>query len=140
MDGLTLASAINSFKSEDYSLIDLYFCKEICQTYEILGEACAHKRFILKVSSFSKGSNIIQVNSVNLTERNQEFHCPCPGFHLTFFSPSPEVIEKWHRRGVDMGASDKGDPKIWTELGPNYHAAYLANPGSWQIEAVFRTT
>jgi hypothetical protein len=90
----------------------LHFRKEICHTDETLSEVCAHKRFNLTVSSFFKGSNIIEVNSINLTERNQEFLSPCPGFHLAFFSPSPEVIEKWHSRGVETGASGRRGPKI----------------------------
>ena len=46
----------------------------------------------------------------------------------------------WHKRGIEMGAIDKGGPKIWTDFGPNYYAAYLTDPDGWQLEAVFKTT
>ena len=45
----------------------------------------------------------------------------------------------WHKRGIEMGAKDKGAPKIWTDFGPNYYAAYLTDLDGWQIEAVFKT-
>jgi len=45
----------------------------------------------------------------------------------------------WHRRGVEKGAIDKGGPKVWTDFGPNYYAAYLTDPDGWQIEAVLKT-
>jgi hypothetical protein len=39
-----------------------------------------------------------------------------------------------------MGAIDKGGPRIWTDFGPNYNAAYLTDPDGWQLEAVLKTT
>jgi len=45
-----------------------------------------------------------------------------------------------HKRGIEMGAKDKGAPKIWTDFGPNYYAAYLTDLDGWQIEAVFKTS
>jgi hypothetical protein len=37
-----------------------------------------------------------------------------------------------------MGAISKGEPKIWTEFGPNYFAAYLIDHDGYQIEAVHK--
>jgi len=34
----------------------------------------------------------------------------------------------------------KVGPKIWTDFGPNYYAAYLTEPDGWQLEAVLKTT
>ena len=75
-----------------------------------------------------------------IKERNSEFLSPGPGFHIAFSAPSCEAIEVWHRRGVEKGAIDRGGPKVWTDFGPNYYAAYLTDPVGWQIEAVFKTT
>lgn len=33
-------------------------------------------------------------------------------------------------------ATNRGEPKVWAEFGPNYYAAYLTDPAGWQIEAV----
>ncbi|MFZ9342956.1 MAG: VOC family protein [Actinobacteria bacterium] len=75
-----------------------------------------------------------------IKERNSEFLAPGPGFHLAFSAPSCEAIGMWHKRGIEMGAIDKGGPKIWTDFGPNYYAAYLTDPDGWQLEAVLKTT
>jgi hypothetical protein len=74
-----------------------------------------------------------------IKERNSEFLSPGPGFHLAFSAPSCEAIGKWHKRGIELGAIDKGEPKIWTDFGPHYYAAYLTDPDGWQLEAVFKT-
>jgi len=75
-----------------------------------------------------------------IKERSSEYLSPGPGFHLAFSAPSKESIDKWHKRGIEMGAKDKGAPKIWTDFGPNYYAAYLTDLHGWQIEAVFKTS
>ena len=64
---------------------------------------------------------------------------PGPGFHLAFSAPSRESIDMWHKRGIKMGAKDEDAPKIGTDFGPNYYAAYLTDLDGWQIEAVFNT-
>ena len=74
-----------------------------------------------------------------IKERSSEYLSPGPGFHLAFSAPSRESIDMWHKRGIEMGAKDKGAPKIWTDFGPNYYAAYLTDLDGWQIEAVFKT-
>ena len=74
-----------------------------------------------------------------IKERSSEYLSPGPGFHLAFSAPSRESIDMWHKRGIEMGAKDKGAPKIWTDFGPNYYAAYLNDLDGWQIEAVFNT-
>lgn len=70
--------------------------------------------------------------------RNSEFLSPGPGFHFTFSAKSCEAIETWHRRGTEKGAIDKSGPKVWTDFGPNYYAAYLTDPDGLQIEVVFK--
>ena len=75
-----------------------------------------------------------------IKERNSEFLALGPGFHLAFSAPSCEAIGTWHKRGIELGAIEKREPKIWTDFGPNYYAAYLTNPDGWQLEAVFKTT
>ena len=49
------------------------------------------------------------------------------------------AIGAWHKRGIELGAIDKGETKIWTDFGPNYYAAYLTDPDGWQLEAMFKT-
>jgi len=47
-----------------------------------------------------------------IEERSSEFLSPGPGFHLAFSAPSRELIDMWHKRGIEMGEKDKGAPKI----------------------------
>jgi hypothetical protein len=35
-----------------------------------------------------------------------------------------------------MGATDQGAPRLWSEFGDNYYAAYVLDPDGWQLEAV----
>ena len=73
-----------------------------------------------------------------LKERHAENLAPGKGFHLAFAAPSQEAVAAWHRIGLECGGTDQGLPKVWEEFGSNYYAAYLADPGGWQIEAVFK--
>ena len=74
-----------------------------------------------------------------IKERNSEYLSSGPGFHLAFSAPSRDSIDMWHKRGIEMGAKDKGAPKIWSDFSPNHYAGYLTNLDGWQIEAVFKT-
>ena len=74
-----------------------------------------------------------------IKERSSEYLSPGPGFHLALSAPSRESIDMWHKRGIEMGTKAKGAPKVWTDFGPNYYAAYLTDLDGWQIEAVFKT-
>ena len=71
-----------------------------------------------------------------IKERTAESLHPGPGFHLAFAAPTRDAVAEWHARGLAMGAVDRGGPRIWTEFGPNYYAAYLVDPDGWQLEAV----
>jgi catechol 2,3-dioxygenase-like lactoylglutathione lyase family enzyme len=73
-----------------------------------------------------------------IKERFAQYLSPGPGFHLAFAAPSREAVDAWHNRGLELGATDQGEPKIWDAFGPNYYAAFLTDPDGWQIEAVFK--
>ena len=73
-----------------------------------------------------------------LKERYSTDLSPGPGFHLAFSANSKEEVNQWHAKGIEMGAQNRGEPKIWSKFGPNYYAAYLVDREGWQIEAVFK--
>lgn len=73
-----------------------------------------------------------------IKERDSATLSPGPGFHLCFAAPSREAVILWHQRGLELGATDVGAPKVWTEFGSKYFAAYLADLDGWQLEAVFK--
>lgn len=74
-----------------------------------------------------------------IKERYSENLNPGPGFHLAFSASSKESVDHWHEIGLTLGGKDKGSPKLWTEFGPDYYAAYLVDPDGWQLEAVYKT-
>jgi catechol 2,3-dioxygenase-like lactoylglutathione lyase family enzyme len=74
-----------------------------------------------------------------IKERNSISLAPGPGFHLAFSASTREAIDLWHSRGIEMGAISRGEPKIWTDFGPDYFAAYLMDHDGYQIEAVLKT-
>jgi catechol 2,3-dioxygenase-like lactoylglutathione lyase family enzyme len=75
-----------------------------------------------------------------IKERFASDLAPGPGFHLAFSASSREAVDTWHAQGIALGATNRGEPKVWPEFGPNYYAAYLTDPDGWQIEAVCKLT
>ena len=59
------------------------------------------------------------------------------GFHLALRAPTREAVEAFHRIGTEKGATDRGVPQYWSDFGPGYFAAYIADPDGWQLEAVW---
>ena len=80
----------------------------------------------------------VDEDTFTIKERFATDLSPGPGFHLAFSAPTREAVEEWYKRGIEMGGTNRGEPKIWAEFGPNYFAAYLTDPDGWQIEAVYK--
>ena len=90
-----------------------------------------------KHQAIGYGSEIDE-DKFTIKERSSTELSPGPGFHLAFLAHTKEAVDQWHARGVEMGALNRGEPKIWADFGPNYYAAYLVDPDGWQIEAVYK--
>ena len=73
-----------------------------------------------------------------IKERFSTELAPGPGFHLAFSAPNKKAVDEWHRRGLELGGTSEGEPRIWSDFGPTYYAAYLLDPDGWQIEAVYK--
>jgi catechol 2,3-dioxygenase-like lactoylglutathione lyase family enzyme len=82
--------------------------------------------------------NEVNEDKFTIKERFSTELSPGPGFHLAFTAPSKEAVDEWHKQGIAMGGTSKGEPKIWSDFGPGYYAAYLTDPDGWQIEAVYK--
>ncbi len=61
------------------------------------------------------------------------------GFHLAFQASSQEAVAEFHRVALGLGAVDRGGPRIFTEFGDDYFAAFVIDPDGWQLEAVHRS-
>jgi catechol 2,3-dioxygenase-like lactoylglutathione lyase family enzyme len=55
--------------------------------------------------------------------------------HLAFVAGSREVVEAFHRAGVEAGFRSNGAPGL-REYGHGYFAAYLLDPDTNNVEAV----
>ena len=73
-----------------------------------------------------------------LKHRNAETLHPGPGFHLALSASSQQAVDAFHAAGIAQGATDRGGPKLWSEFGETYYAAYLIDPDGWQLEAVHK--
>jgi catechol 2,3-dioxygenase-like lactoylglutathione lyase family enzyme len=73
-----------------------------------------------------------------LKHRNADQLHPGPGFHLALTAPSQQAVDEFHAVGIAHGAIDRGGPKLWSEFGDTYYAAYLIDPDGWQLEAVHK--
>ena len=71
-----------------------------------------------------------------LKERDSSPIAAGPGFHLALRSPSREAVDAFHANAIRLGAVDRGGPRLWTEFGENYYAAYVIDADGWQLEAV----
>lgn len=81
--------------------------------------------------------SVVDEDKFTIKERHGSDLSPGPGFHIAFAAPSRKVVDLWHERGIGLGGLDRGGPKVWSDFGPNYYAAYLTDPDGWHLEAVF---
>jgi hypothetical protein len=82
--------------------------------------------------------NEVNEDRFTIKERFSTELSPGPGFHLAFSAASKEAVDEWHKQGIAVGGTSKGEPKIWSDFGTGYYAAYLTDPDGWQIEAVYK--
>jgi catechol 2,3-dioxygenase-like lactoylglutathione lyase family enzyme len=61
------------------------------------------------------------------------------GFHLAFQANSQDAVAEFHRVALSLGAVDRGGPRIFTEFGDDYFAAFVIDPDGWQLAAVPRS-
>lgn len=57
------------------------------------------------------------------------------GFHLAFVAPTPESIDRWHSKCLELGGTDNGTPGPRAEYHPGYYGGFIIDPNGWRIEA-----
>ena len=65
---------------------------------------------------------------------------PGPGFHLAFTAPTREAVVAFHQAALKHGGKDNGAPGFRPGYGPNYYAAFVADPDGYRIEAVINAS
>ena len=62
---------------------------------------------------------------------------PTVGLHLAFAAPDQATVDAFHRAGVEAGYPSNGAPGERPEYHPGYYGAFLLDPDSHNIEAVY---
>lgn len=58
------------------------------------------------------------------------------GTHVCFNASSPEEVQAFHRKALELGAQDDGPPGLRMEYSENYYAAFVRDPDGHKIEAM----
>jgi catechol 2,3-dioxygenase-like lactoylglutathione lyase family enzyme len=56
--------------------------------------------------------------------------------HIAFFAPSRELVDAFHRAGVEAGYADDGAPGPRPRYGADYYGGFLRDPDGNSVEAV----
>jgi catechol 2,3-dioxygenase-like lactoylglutathione lyase family enzyme len=87
----------------------------------VLGKALTHAGDYVEYGDFSFGSD-----GQPVTRR----------LHVGFYAPTHELVDAFHRAGVEAGYRDDGAPGPRPEYGPDYYGGFLLDPDGNSIEAV----
>ena len=61
---------------------------------------------------------------------------PGEGFHLAFEAPARGAVDDFHAAALAHGGHDLGAPGPRAHYGPDYYAAFVADPDGHKLEAV----
>jgi catechol 2,3-dioxygenase-like lactoylglutathione lyase family enzyme len=64
------------------------------------------------------------------------FVAPGPGFHVAFAARAPHEVDAFFRAAIAHGGADRGEPGIRRQYGPDYYAAFVADPDGHHLEVV----
>ena len=59
--------------------------------------------------------------------------------HIAFFADTSDLVDAFHRAGVDAGFTDDGAPGARPQYGPDYYGGFLLDPDGNSVEAVTST-
>jgi catechol 2,3-dioxygenase-like lactoylglutathione lyase family enzyme len=58
--------------------------------------------------------------------------------HIAFYAPTHELVDAFHRAGVEAGYASDGAPGPRPQYGEDYYGAFLLDPDGNSVEAVYR--
>ncbi len=59
--------------------------------------------------------------------------------HIAFFAETSDLVDAFHKAGVDAGFTDDGAPGARPQYGPDYYGGFLRDPDGNSVEAVTGT-
>ena len=81
----------------------------------------------------SEGPEMVEFGALTLVPGT-----PTQRMHFAFMAETRDVVDAFHRAGVDAGYRDNGAPGL-RDYAPDYYAAYLLDPDGHNVEAVHRS-
>jgi catechol 2,3-dioxygenase-like lactoylglutathione lyase family enzyme len=57
------------------------------------------------------------------------------GLHICFAASTRTSVDQFHQAALRVGGRDNGPPGLRADYGPNYYAAFVADPDGYRIEA-----
>ena len=59
------------------------------------------------------------------------------GTHVCFNAASEEQVRAFHRKALELGGSDEGQPGLRKEYSEGYYGAFVRDPDGHKIEALY---
>ena len=59
------------------------------------------------------------------------------GLHFCFSAPTRRSVSAFHAAALKAGGRDNGKPGLRSDYGPDYYAAFVADPDGYRIEAYY---
>jgi catechol 2,3-dioxygenase-like lactoylglutathione lyase family enzyme len=80
-----------------------------------------------------KGDQNFSFGLMQLQNSADQVHIDNPaGFHLAFDAPDKTNVDEWHKKCIECGGKDNGQPG--PRMGGDYRA-YIIDPNGWHTEA-----
>jgi catechol 2,3-dioxygenase-like lactoylglutathione lyase family enzyme len=61
---------------------------------------------------------------------------PGNGTHIAFMADSPELVDAFHKKALELGATDDGKPGPRKHYGAGYYGAFIVDADGNKIEAM----
>jgi len=68
----------------------------------------------------------------------KKFFGKARGFHIAFQAPSIEAIKAWHKKCLEIGGKNNGNPGPRPECHPGHYPAFIVDSNGWRLEAVLQ--
>jgi catechol 2,3-dioxygenase-like lactoylglutathione lyase family enzyme len=105
--------------------------------YDAVMAALGYARVYTSANGAGYGLPGTEIDKLLLIRQPDAVVPPGPGFHLAFFAPTREAVDRFHAAALRLGGTDLGSPGPRPHYGPNYYAAFVRDPDGYKLEAKF---
>ena len=101
---------------------------------------------LLEVVGFKVIEDLVEYKAIAFGKQFPEFWVGQPldgqpatpgnGVHVSFLVDSPALVDTWHQKALELGATDNGAPGPRPHYGPGYYGGFVIDPDGNKIEAM----